>query len=292
MLGGSMDIPDYGSPRALKAFLEEHGLAMSKRFGQNFLVSPEARQRIVAAIGLEPGMRVWEIGPGIGSLTALLLESGVELTAFEIDHGFIEVLSVLFGGAKGFTIVPGDFLKTWKARLASGGMPDIVCGNLPYNSANAFMGDFATAAFFPARMVFTVQREGADRMRAPVDSKSYSSFSVLCQSFYGIKRAFDLPPPCFWPEPRVSSSVIVVTPRQDPPRPADRALYLELVRSLFTSRRKTVFNNLRTSGRPVELVREALESAGIDPQVRAETLSPHDIARLSDALSLTGKAPS
>ncbi len=236
-------------------------------------------------------MRVWEIGPGIGSLTAPLLESGAVLTAFEIDHGFIQALSALFGGREGFGIVAGDFLKTWKAALASGGMPDAVCGNLPYNAASAFMGDFAVNAFYPARMVFTVQKEGADRMRAKVDSDGYSSFSVLCQSFYAIKRLFDLPPSCFWPEPRVTSSVISVTPLADPVAPADRALYLEVVRALFASRRKTVLNNLKASGREQGLIRRALEAARVDPGVRAETLAPKDICRIADALSLTGKVP-
>jgi len=140
-------------------------------------------------------------------------------------------------------------------------------------------------------MVFTVQKEGADRMRAKVDSDGYSSFSVLCQSFYAIKRLFDLPPSCFWPEPRVTSSVISVTPLADPVAPADRALYLEVVRALFASRRKTVLNNLKASGREQGLIRRALEAARVDPGVRAETLAPKDICRIADALSLTGKVP-
>jgi 16S rRNA (adenine1518-N6/adenine1519-N6)-dimethyltransferase len=264
---------------------------MNKRFGQNFLVSPDARKRIVDLMEIRPGESVWEIGPGIGALTREILSRGARLTAFEIDHGFIGILSELFGPTPGFSIVAGDFLKTWKAALAERGMPGLVCGNLPYNAANAFMADFADSGFFPERMVFTVQKEGAERMRARVDASNYSSFSVLCQSFYSIKAAFDVGSRCFWPVPDVTSTVIVLRPRTDAPLPRDRALYLSIVRSLFASRRKTVLNNLKATGRAPELVLEALSLCGIQPQARAETLSPEAISALADAFEKLEPAP-
>ena len=163
-------------------------------------------------------------------------------------------------------------------------MPGLVCGNLPYNAANAFMADFAESGFFPRRMVFTVQKEGAERMRARVGASNYSSFSVLCQSFYAIKAAFDVGSRNFWPAPDVTSSVIVLEPRPRAPSPRDRALYLSIVRALFGSRRKTVMNNLKATGRSPELILEALSRSGIAPQARAETLSPEAIAALADAM--------
>ncbi len=286
-----MDIPDYDSPKALKAYLEGRGLAMSKRFGQNFLVSREARMRILGLIGAAPGMRVWEIGPGLGALTSGLLEAGAAVIAFEIDRGFIQALESTFGGQGRLVIRPGDFLKTWRGALEESGMPDIVCGNLPYNAANAFMADFATRAFYPARMVFTVQRECAERMRAKVGTAAYSSFSILCQSFYMIERSFDLPPACFWPTPGVTSSVVLIRPRQDSPAIHDRQAYLELLRTLFASRRKTIHNNLRGAGWSEDAIHRALAHAGVDPGLRAETLPPERIAAISDALQEESRAP-
>ena len=91
-----MTIPDYNSPAALKALLDANGFSMQKKFGQNFLVNAQARERIVSALEIERGMCVWEIGPGLGSMTKLLLDAGARVTAFEIDKGFIKLLSDFF----------------------------------------------------------------------------------------------------------------------------------------------------------------------------------------------------
>lgn len=278
-----MALPEYDSPKALKAYLEKRGFAMQKKFGQNFLVSPSAREKIASLLGAGEGDRVWEIGPGLGSLSSAILASGARLTAFEIDRGFIAALGEIFADRPGFRVVEGDFLKTWRTELAAAGMPDAVCGNLPYNAAGAFMADFAETEFRPRRMVFTVQKEGADRMRAKPGNENYSSFSVLCQSVYAIKSETELGPGCFWPVPEVTSSVVSVVPRSDFPALADRALFLRLTRSLFLSRRKTIQNNLKAAGLPG--YGEALEKAGIDPMARAETLSPEKIAELTNILS-------
>jgi 16S rRNA (adenine1518-N6/adenine1519-N6)-dimethyltransferase len=265
--------------------MEERGFAMQKKFGQNFLVAPSARAKIVSIIDAKPGSSVWEIGPGIGSLTKSLLDSGVRLTVFEIDHGFIAILKDLFGSAPGFRIVEGDFLKTWKGELAASGMPDAICGNLPYNAAGAFLADFAESEFKPRRMVFTVQKEGADRIRAKHGDANYSSFSVLCQSVYRVKAETELGPGCFWPAPDVTSSVISLSPRDDFPELADRQLFLRLVRSLFLSRRKTILNNLKGSGLPPAAFDQALAETGISPGARAETLSPETIAKLGNRIA-------
>lgn len=162
-------------------------------------------------------------------------------------------------------------------------MPDAVCGNLPYNAAGAFMADFAEELFLPRRMVFTVQKEGAERLRARTGSSNYSSFSVLCQAVYAIKSETELGPGCFWPAPDVQSSVVSIRPRADFPPLADRPLFLKLTRALFLSRRKTVLNNLKASG--LAGYDRALEEAGIDPGARAETLSPEKIAELANRLA-------
>jgi len=289
--------PDYDSPQALQALLSTEGLAMSKRLGQNFLVNRDSRERILAELKAEGGMRVWEIGPGIGSMTALALESGLAVTAFEIDHGFSRLLARLFGGNEDFRLVEGDFLDTWKAELEAGGAPDRVFGNLPYNAANAIVASLIEGGLIPPRMIFTVQKEAGLRMTAVPGTKDYSAFSVLCTSACRSKLTFDLSSKSFWPAPRVTSTVVRMEPRREPIAAGDRAGFSTFVRSLFASRRKTLRNNLRAAG-PVlgpllgrgdgafieTALDEILPPLGIRADVRAEALRPEELAAVFAAL--------
>jgi 16S rRNA (adenine1518-N6/adenine1519-N6)-dimethyltransferase len=291
--------PDYDSPQALKALLAYEGLAMSKRFGQNFLVNRDSRERILAELKATPGMRVWEIGPGIGAMTAQALESGLALTAFEIDHGFSRLLSRVFGGNSAFKLVEGDFLDTWKAELEASGPPDRVFGNLPYNAANAIVASLIEGGLIPPRMIFTVQKEAGLRMTAVPGTKDYSAFSVLCTSACRSKLAFDLSSKSFWPAPRVTSTVVRMEPRREPVAADDRAGFSTFVRALFSSRRKTLRNNLRAAapvlgpllgrgdGASIEAVLdEALPRLGIRADVRAEALRPEELAAVFSALKI------
>ena len=126
---------DFDSPRVLKRLLEERGLTVKKRYGQNFLINSGARKRIVDALELRGGELVWEIGPGIGSVTSKLIGRNIRLFAFEIDRGFVRVLTEAYPHLADFTIVVGDFIKTWPAVRDSSGEPDLIVGNLPYSSA-------------------------------------------------------------------------------------------------------------------------------------------------------------
>lgn len=270
---------------------------MSKRFGQNFLVSRRQRERILEAalalVGLDPAKpgeiaakeprpSIWEIGPGIGSMTELSLEAGLEVTVFEIDHGFARVLSRLFGERPGFSLVEGDFLKTWKAELVKNGAPDIIFGNLPYNVANAIVADlmegFVDLPLPP--MAFTVQKEAAQRMAAKPGSKDYSAFTVLCSSTCKVKLAFDLSSSSFWPVPRVTSTLAVLKPRPDPVGAESRKAFSGFCRSAFSSRRKTIKNNLKAAGYAEPAIAEAIDSLGLPAPVRAEVLDPPTLEKL------------
>jgi len=270
---------------------------MSKRFGQNFLVSRRSRERILEELKAEPGMRVWEIGPGIGSMTALALDSGIGLTAFEIDHGFSRLLIRHFGSRSSFKLVEGDFIQTWKAELEASGPPDRIFGNLPYSAANAIVASLIEGGLVPPRMIFTVQKEAGLRMIAVPGTKDYSAFSVLCTSACKSKLAFDLSSSSFWPVPRVTSTVVRMEPRREPVASGDRAGFSAFVRAGFSSRRKTLRNNVRAAGPALgplfgrgdgasldDALGEALERLGIRPDVRAEALKPEDLARVYGAL--------
>jgi 16S rRNA (adenine1518-N6/adenine1519-N6)-dimethyltransferase len=281
---------------ALRALLEAEGLAMTKRFGQNFLVNRGARERILAAsvACLQPGgaspRRLWEIGPGLGSMTALALDSGYRLTAFEIDHGFSRFLVRAFGGEERFSLVEGDFLDTWKGEFEASGAPDLIFGNLPYNAASAFIGSllegFDAKGLPPPPMAFTVQKEAGARMAAVPGSKDYSSFSVLCSSACKVRILFDLAGGSFWPVPQVTSSVLTMVERAQPIVPrGELPGFSRFVRSVFASRRKTLRNNAVAAGLPPEAVLEALKSLGFPEAVRAEALRPEELARLYGRLA-------
>jgi 16S rRNA (adenine1518-N6/adenine1519-N6)-dimethyltransferase len=279
---------NYDSPAKLRAFLDERGLGMRKKLGQNFLVNAAARSRLLDSLEPEPGDKVWEIGPGLGAMTAGLLERGAVVTAFEIDSAFVRVLKELFAShvsdnAPALKIIEGDALKTWPAEAGLYKNDDelFLLGNLPYNIAAALLGDFIEKGRFFKRMVVTVQREVGLRMCAGPGSRDYSSFSVLCSSVYKVSPLFVLKGSLFYPSPRVDSQGLRLDllPRHNYPK-----LFYPLVRSLFSSRRKTIRNTLSGFASSVILGEEALRRAGISGGRRAETLGIDEFVAL--ALSL------
>lgn len=279
--------PDSSSE--IRALLEERGLALKKRWGQNFLVNRRARERLVSLLAPRPEETVWEIGPGLGAMTALLLEVSAKLLAFEVDRGLCRFLSESFADRASFHLVPGDFLETWRGSLAAHGRPDRILGNLPYRSASLFIADIIEGGIRPLSMVFTVQRELADRIASRPGQKSYSSFSVLCQSCFSVVNRGDLQPGSFWPVPEVVSSIVEMRPRADAPDARTLRVLSTLVRGLFVSRRKTIRNNLsgeRFTGLfSAEIAREALDQAGIDPGQRAEQIPPDVFVQLARGLT-------
>ena len=238
----SQDKLNYDSPASIQAFLEQNGLAVSKRLGQNFLIDRSVRSRIVKALEVEEGMQVWEIGPGIGAMTILLLEEKVRLTAFEIDYGFVRVLKGLFSEYENFCIVKGDVLKTLCSQK---NLPARIFGNLPYNSAFAIISDILEMEILPQHMVFTLQKEAAHRMVAGPGTKDYSSLSVLCTSVCDVRILFDIGSSAFWPRPRVTSSVVQLIPKKKSMSALERKDFSDFVRAAFSSRRKTLRNTLR-----------------------------------------------
>ena len=291
---------NYDSPRELRAFLDERGLGMRKKHGQNFLINPAARSKLLDALEPRSGDTVWEIGPGLGAMTAGLLERGAQVTAFEIDPAFARALREFFSPEhkpetnSAFRLVEGDVLKTWPtvaaAADAAGEQPLFLFGNLPYNIAAALLADFIEKGRFFTRMVVTVQREVAQRMAAKPGSADYSSFSVLCSSVYNVTALSVIKPASFYPAPRVDSQAVRLDLESG--RKKLPALFYPLVRSLFSSRRKTIKNTLSTFAASVimkhtpgkaaaEIAAEVLQRAGIRGDRRPETLSIDEFAALA-----------
>ena len=278
---------NYDSPKEIERVLSEKGLAMTKKFGQNFLVSPSGREKLVKLMDLEEGMKVWEIGPGLGAITHMILKENVDLYSFEIDHGFASLLSgPAFGDESRFTLVEGDALKTlFKKRLLP--LPDRIVGNLPYNVGSVMIAKLIENSYLPPLMVFTLQKEVVDRMTAKTGEDDYSSFSVLTQIDYENKLMLKLPRGCFWPQPNVDSAVVVMKRREkslvdDTLRPG----FIPLLRDIFQQRRKTIRNNLNSSeygNLGKDKVEEILSLSGLSGNERAEALSWDSLIKLSES---------
>ena len=282
-----MQHPDYNSPIALKNFMDENNMAMQKKFGQNFLVNADARKKLIDVLDVKPGMKVWEVGPGLGSMTSGLLERGVNLTVFEIDHGFARLLTQFFeeyANSGNFSLVEGDVLKTWPKFAKENDIPERFFGNLPYNVAATIIADTITKGFRFDKAVFTIQKEVGQRMNAKPGTEDYSSFSVLCQWAYDVKPVMDLAGGNFWPVPNVASRAVLMTKKEDFPKCENPELFRKMVRQIFALRRKTLRNNLFRFVK-AEICDEALKIAGIEPSIRAENLSVEDLLKLSDALN-------
>ena len=282
-----MKHPDYNSPAELKQVLDANGFSMQKKFGQNFLINEDARRRLVDALELTEGMKVWEVGPGLGAMTNTILERGADLTVFEIDRGFASLISGFFedytkGGT--FRIVEGDVMKTWKGQLKTAGQPDRFFGNLPYNIAATIIADTIENNVRFEKCVFTVQKEVAQRMCAKPGTADYSSFSALCQWAYDVKPLLDLAGGNFWPKPNVDSRAVVFTKKADFPCCQNPELFIKMQRALFSSRRKTVRNNLSQFLKNNDLAISCLEKAGIDIMKRAEVLTLPELLKLSDVI--------
>lgn len=276
---------NYDSPVEIERVLKANGLAMTKKFGQNFLISAPMREKLVSLMEVEEGMRVWEIGPGLGAVTHMLLRKGVNLTAFEIDHGFVKILNEqAFNDEENFTLVEGDALKTlFKKKLLP--LPGRIIGNLPYNVGSVMIAKLIEESYLPPMMVFTLQKEVVERMVGKVGSESYSSFSVLTQIDYENTMVLKLSRGCFWPSPNVDSAVVVMKRREHSLVPSEhRETFLTLLRAIFQQRRKTVRNNLQSSlygnnGR--DYVEKILSLSGLEGGERAEVLPVEKIVELA-----------
>lgn len=284
--------PDYNSPSAIKNFLESNGLAMQKKFGQNFLINENARKRIIDALDITENSSVWEVGPGLGCMTEEILLRGASLTAFEIDRGFAECLKNFFDSyAEKFSLVEGDVLKTWKKERAAFSEktgkenPDRFFGNLPYNIAATLIADTIENQVRFDKCVFTVQKEVAKRMTAKPGTEDYSSFSVLCSWAYDIKNVADLAGTNFWPKPNVDSRAVLFTKKEGFPDCENPKLFCKMQRALFSSRRKNVKNNLGIFLSSAEKAEYALDKAKIMPSLRAEVLTLEQMLVLSDVLN-------
>ncbi len=263
---------------------EVQGHHARKRFGQNFLVSPGVIRKIIDAVAPRAGDTVVEIGPGLGALTAPLLERVDHLHVVEIDRDLIARLRERFP-AERLTIHEGDALEFDFGRLKQAGPLKIV-GNLPYNISSPLLFHLARYADQVAEMHFMLQKEVVDRMVAPPGSSDYGRLSVMLQYRYFMERLFIVPPGSFNPAPKVDSAVVRMIPLKVGAGGTanDEELFARLVATAFSQRRKMLRNTLKEFGGEA-----LLEAQGIAPTARAETLPVATYVRLANALNAENK---
>jgi 16S rRNA (adenine1518-N6/adenine1519-N6)-dimethyltransferase len=230
-------------------------------------------------LAIGAGDLVVEVGPGLGALTAALLETGATVTAIEIDEQLSQFLRQELGGDR-LSLVNADARTVSIDEIVPDGRKYDLAANLPYSSAPAILRHFLESERPPQRSICMVQREVALRMSAaPPD---LSILGVAVQVYAQARLLFDVPPEAFVPKPKVVSSVVLLEQRPVPIiAPSERDAFFRLVTAGFAQKRKTVLNSLSAS-LPFDrdAMRALLESLDIDPMRRAETLFVEDWVRL------------
>ena len=266
-------------------------MVRSKRsLGQNFLVGSHYPRRIVDLVSPQADETIVEIGPGKGALTKLLVESGARVIAVELDRELTEPLTELFAGSSNFHLIEADALELDFCQVIAPASSARVVANLPYYISTPILQRLVEQRNCLREMTVMLQREVVDRIVAGPGGKEYGYLSVFVQLYCEAKRLFDVPPGAFRPAPKVHSSVVRLRPRsQLQVLIDDEVQFIQLVKTLFAQRRKTILNNLRAGQTGLGLkdpsqILTALEESLIDPQRRAETLSIAELARLSSAI--------
>ena len=250
--------------------------------GQNFLADHNALVKIVRDSGVGPTDQVLEIGAGLGSLTRLLADSAQSVTAIEIDAHLFPALEEVTAPFSNIRLVKGDILEIPPETLfQEDGY--LVIANIPYYITSAVIRHLLEAKARPTKLVLTMQREVAERITNRDEKMSLLSLSVLV---YGIPRiSSQIPAQCFYPAPKVDSSVLVVDLYEEPllTQPETDALF-KLAHAAFNQKRKMLRNSLRPLlGADIDAVTLALEQAGIAPDARPENLTLDDWVRLVKA---------
>lgn len=266
----------------LRDVIRRHGLAARKTLGQNFLLDLNLTRRIARGAAPLAECNVVEIGPGPGGLTrALLLEGARRVVAIERDERCLPALAELAAAFPGrLEIVPGDALAINPASLVPA--PRKIVANLPYNVATPLLIAWLPriADFVDLTLMF--QKEVAARLAAAPGKRDYGRLSVLTQWLATVERLFDVAPKAFVPPPKVTSTVVRLTPRPVPQASCDQAALERVTAAAFGQRRKMLRQSLRSLGDAAGL----LHAANLEPTARAETLTVVEFCALARVLTV------
>lgn len=251
-----------------------------KSFGQNFLVDAKYIQRIVDSLALTCDDTVVEIGAGRGALTEMLLKKAGNVFAIELDRDLIPVLRERFGTLPNFELVAADALSVDFSIFAGKERKPKLVANLPYNISTAILQRLIEYRFVFSEMILMFQREVAHRISARPGNSERGSLTVLVEAAFSVEKLFDVSPKAFIPEPKVVSAIVKLYPRASEVR--NEEAFRKLVAACFAKKRKTIGNNLKTAFADW---RQVLDTAAIDANRRAETLTMDEWLRLHEAIS-------
>ena len=276
--------------QVMKPLLAQHGFHFSKAKGQNFLIAPWVPESIAVESGVDKTAGVLEIGPGIGPLTQQLCLRAGKVCAVEVDTRLKPILELTVGEFSNLEILWKDVLKLDIPALVQekfAGLRPMACANLPYYITSPILSALLEAECFDSVTVM-VQKEVAQRIAAAPGTADYSAFTVFCQYYAEPELLFDVPAHCFLPQPKVTSAVITLRTRKERPWDIlDEEVFFRVVKASFAMRRKKLSNGL-ASGFP-ELGKtgaaEVIAAAGFDANVRGETLSIPEFARIANEIT-------
>lgn len=275
----------------IKRLAARHGFKFSKTLGQNFLTDEyvvESTAEASAENGVEYAL---EVGPGFGVLTKELSKYYKRVVAVEIDRAVLPVLEETLAECKNVTVINADVMKTDLNALIDGhfnGGPVNVAANLPYYITTPVITSLLESGANISSITVMVQKEVADRLVAAPGSKDCGAISAAVAYRARAKKLFDVPPECFIPAPKVTSSVIKLEMRDVPAvKVEDEKLFFAVIKAAFAQRRKQLINSLANAFPHFskEQIRQAVEQSGLSADVRGEKLSLESFAKISDLLS-------
>ncbi|MBE6948728.1 MAG: 16S rRNA (adenine(1518)-N(6)/adenine(1519)-N(6))-dimethyltransferase RsmA [Ruminococcaceae bacterium] len=281
-----MELTDIGT---IKKLLDRHGFSFSKALGQNFLIASWVPERIAEESGVNKNDCVLEIGPGVGCLTQQLSYGAGKVVAVELDKRLPPLLAESLADCDNVEIISGDILKTDISQLVNDrfcGLNPKVCANLPYNITSPILTTLIETKLFETITVM-VQKEVALRMCAKAGTSDYGAFTVFVNYYTEPEILFHVPPGCFMPQPKVTSSVITLKRRDTIPWDIkDEKLFFRVVKASFAQRRKTLVNGLSAgfSNLTKDDIKNIIESCGYEPNIRGETLDIPGFAKLANAI--------
>jgi 16S rRNA (adenine1518-N6/adenine1519-N6)-dimethyltransferase len=267
-----------------------------KQFGQHWLRSEKALQSIIRAAELQDGDRILEIGPGMGALTQMLLQTPASVVAVEIDRDLCPKLVAKFGYHEQFLLLEGDILSlNLKTLIRPEIYPNKVVANIPYNITGPILDRVLGTVENPTQpafdsIVLLLQKEVAQRITAKPGSRTFGSLSVHCQYLADCDWVADVVAKAFFPPPKVDSAIIRLRPRPYPDPVEQPQWFSKLVRMGFQTRRKMLRNNLQAIV-DRDRLSAILEKLEANPQARAEELSVSQWVALSRALSPASLVP-
>ena len=280
--------PIIASREVTRYILKTFELRAKKKFGQNFLINEQVVRGIAQYAKIGPGDTVLEIGPGIGTLTQALAETGATVKSVEIDTTLLPVLAKTLEGYDNVEIVPGDALKIDLGAVTHH-KPFTVAANLPYYITTPIIFALLEQQLPLKRLVVMVQKEVAQRMAAGPGSKDYGPLSLAIQYYSEPHLAIPVPARDFMPAPHVDSMVVVCEKREKPPVDVDPRAFFKVVRAAFSQRRKMLSNCLKSLELSGDQVKALLDAAGIDGRRRGESLTMEEFGHLTQAYEKSAK---